>query len=720
MVSPKIIKILINEGWKGLILRYQDHREFRSSLATPDHRSLIEALQAELPGGWKSSKDPQENFLKLKLYSFLVQDHRLLVFPPFKKPTVSIIVSLCHPATLTFQCLESILAFTTVPYELILIHNNQNDEETAALLKRIENIKIIAPEEPQGFIESSNQGAGLASGDFIFFLGNDTAVTPHWASRLMEKMSEKPDCGAAGVKLIHPGGQLLEAGNLLWQDASYRAYGKGDNPFKPEYSYARPVDFCSSAGLLVRKKSFQALGGFDPQFSPAIYEDADLCLRITRQGSPVMYLPGVTVFHYGLPRFGSLTVEKTIRETNRLKFMKKWDRLLAGKYQASDVQVPTARDLRPGPSILFIEDRIPAPPQGAGFPRSFQIIRFLSELGYRVTVLPTINRTPWQPFTRELEDLGVETLYGNFSIQKLLETRKNGFELVWISRHHNLAKYFGLVKDLFPEAALVFDSEALFSLRELEKIKLTATRHRQVREIQFQEKLREEFRRMKQADLVVTVSEREKGLMGAAGVKNIQVWSHAVPRQTPSAPFADRKDLLFVGGFTARESPNTAAVLYFLEKVFPALEKRLGCRLLIVGSTPPDLIRDRASETVVVTGYQKNLEHFYHQCRLFVVPHQYAGGIPLKLLEAMGQGIPAVVSPVVAEQLGFKEEKEVLIAAAPDDFIQKISTAYTDETLWGDLQKNAWAYIERNCEPASLKTKLRELIEMARNVKAGN
>ena len=199
---------------------------------------------------------------------------------------------------------------------------------------------------------------------------------------------------------------------------------------------------------------------------------------------------------------------------------------------------------------------------------------------------------------------------------------------------------------------MIFDSEALFSLRELEKIKMEATRHRQVREIQLQERLQEEIQRMKRADLVVTVSEREKGMMEAAGVKNIHVWSHAVPRQTPSTPFTDRKDLLFVGGFTARESPNTAAVLYFLEKVFPALEKRLGCRLFIVGSTPPDLIRDRASEKIVVTGYQENLEHFYHQSRLFVVPHQYAGGIPLKLLEAMGQGIPAVVSPVVAEQLG--------------------------------------------------------------------
>ena len=83
----------------------------------------------------------------------------------------------------------------------------------------------------------------------------------------------------------------------------------------------------------------------------------------------------------------------------------------------------------------------------------------------------------------------------------------------------------------------------------------------------------------------------------------------------------------------------------------------------------------------------------------------------------MGQGIPAVVSPVVAEQLGFKEEKEVLIAATPDDFIQKIIQAYTDKSLWGELQKNALAYIEKNCEPASLKAKLQDILETAQGLK---
>lgn len=126
-------------------------------------------MTAELPRTWKGARDSQDAFLKLKLYDFLIQTNRLLVFPEFLRPTVSLVVPLTQPAHLTFQCLESILAFTTVPYELILIAANRDDEETAGLLSRIRQAKIVAPERPPGFIEGAEQGAALASGDFVFF-----------------------------------------------------------------------------------------------------------------------------------------------------------------------------------------------------------------------------------------------------------------------------------------------------------------------------------------------------------------------------------------------------------------------------------------------------------------------------------------------------------------------------------------------------------------------
>ena len=111
---------------------------------------------------------------------------------------------------------------------------------------------------------------------------------------------------------------------------------------------------------------------------------------------------------------------------------------------------------------------------------------------------------------------------------------------------------------------------------------------------------------MKRADLVVTVSEREKGLMEAAGVKNIHVWSHAVTRQTPSTPFTDRKDLLFVGGLHGPGVSQHRRGSLLSGKSIPGPGKTAGLPAVYRWQYPlPDLIRDRASETIVVTGYQE-------------------------------------------------------------------------------------------------------------------
>jgi hypothetical protein len=42
------------------------------------------------------------------------------------------------------------------------------------------------------------------------------------------------------------------------------------------------------------------------------------------------------------------------------------------------------------------------------------------------------------------------------------------------------------------------------------------------------------------------------------------------------------------------------------------------------------------------------LEPEYDRHRIFVVPNQLSAGIPLKLIEAISRGIPAVVSELTA------------------------------------------------------------------------
>jgi O-antigen biosynthesis protein len=714
----KVFKILREEGLTGLRQRLADHWEFQKARRIPEENSLEESLLADLARARKIKNKPYDSNFKLK--HFLSQSNLALSFPEADRPVVSIILSAASRGESTYACLESILAYTSLPFELILIKASKEDLTTNLLIKKIKNIKLLSGIPRASFGENANRGARLAAGEFLVFLNGAARVTPQWASLMVEGAGGIEARTALGVKLVQPNGLLLEAGNLVLPDGAVRRYGAGDNPYRPEYSFVRQVDCCSPSCLLIRRALFQSLGGFPATFASPSYEAADLGLRLRQAGGQVTYYSPVTVSLQELSNEeGPRASDPASPKDDRSKFLDRWRDRLAGR-PASATPLSGIRDLRPGKRILFIEDRIPAPAQGCGFPRSFAIVRYLAELGYIVTVLPSWSSTPWQPFTRELERLGVETLYGRTgNWRRFFKERANGYEVVWVSRHHNLPVFLPWLQSFLPQAALIFDSEALFSLRELERMKLTAGSHRPIREIQFQKRLQEEYRLMRQVDLVVTVSEKEKRLLEAAGIKNIRVWSHAVAAQPPAIPFHDRQDLLFVGGFMAPESPNTAAVHYFLDNIFPDLEKQLGCRLWIVGSNPPPSIRGRAGETVRVTGYQESLEPYYRQSRLFIVPHQYAGGIPLKLLEAMGRGLPAVVSALAAEQLGLQDEREVLIADGPEAFRRQVVRAYTDETLWSGLQKDALAYIEANCRPDTLKSRLQLIVETAQTLKGG-
>jgi glycosyltransferase involved in cell wall biosynthesis len=95
---------------------------------------------------------------------------------------------------------------------------------------------------------------------------------------------------------------------------------------------------------------------------------------------------------------------------------------------------------------------------------------------------------------------------------------------------------------------------------------------------------------------------------------------------------------------------------------------------------------------------------------VFVVPHRFAGGIPLKLAEAMSRGIPAVVSPLIAGQLGVTDGREVLVGRSPDEFAEKVMRVYGDAALWSRLRQNALTFVAETHDPGRLKAALNDIM----------
>jgi glycosyltransferase involved in cell wall biosynthesis len=175
---------------------------------------------------------------------------------------------------------------------------------------------------------------------------------------------------------------------------------------------------------------------------------------------------------------------------------------------------------------------------------------------------------------------------------------------------------------------------------------------------------------------------------------------------------------LFLGSFFAGPgSPNEDAALFFANEIFPRIRKKLDCTLYVVGGSPTPAIEDLACDEIKVTGYVEDLEPYFNSCKVNVVPTRFAAGIPLKLLQAMGSGLPSVVTPIIADQLNLSNTRHVLVAETPDEFAEKVVRLYSEQDLWNTIHRNSFEYIQNNFSREIMREKLANLISQGLNLK---
>ncbi len=164
---------------------------------------------------------------------------------------------------------------------------------------------------------------------------------------------------------------------------------------------------------------------------------------------------------------------------------------------------------------------------------------------------------------------------------------------------------------------------------------------------------------------------------------------------TITKPFHERSDILFVGGFGHK--PNTDAVLWFVQKVFPQILSEIpDIKFYIVGSNPPDVVKNLISDNIIVTGFvtDEQLSEYYRNTKLVVVPLRYGAGVKGKVVEAMYNGAPIVTTRVGSE--GLPGIEDYLIECDDSDtFAELVCTIYRDHNRLMDLSQKSKSYIKK-------------------------
>ncbi len=224
------------------------------------------------------------------------------------------------------ECVESLAAArrrSPEAAELILVDNHSDTPPGGEIRRHWPDVRLAVLSENIGFGPAVNHGAAHAKGEVLLLVNPDARATGDAFGAIASAFAAHPDRAAVAPRLIAPrndetsppgGGEedqetfqlrrlptLAQAAReLLLIDRAFprnrgrardRYLGRGRDE---EFEVEQPA----AAVLAVRRDAFAGIGGFDPRFVPAWWEDVDLCARLRAAGK-IVYCPRAVFEHAG-------------------------------------------------------------------------------------------------------------------------------------------------------------------------------------------------------------------------------------------------------------------------------------------------------------------------------------------------------------------------------------------------------------------------------------
>jgi len=644
------------------------------------------------------------------------REHRQPVcFDPVDDPLVSVVVPVYNNLAYTVACLHSLFEHAAGQALEVVVIDDASSDGTADYLARCQGIRVLSNAQNLGYLRSCNLAAQASRGDYLVFLNNDTTVTSGWLEALLKTFETFTGAGIVGGRLIYPDGRLQEAGGIVFADGHGWNYGREDDPRRPQYGFAAECDYVSGACLAIRRELFERLGAYDELYAPAYYEDTDLCFRARQAGWRVICQPACTVVHHEGVSSGTDETQgvKRYQAVNREKFVQRWAEVLAAQpAHAIDSErsdpVRAARFHRAAGRVLVIDATTPMPDHDSGSMRMSAILELLAEQNWLVTFVP--ENLSWSgTYSARLQRRGIEVLASPqvANIESWLIEYGADLDMVLVSRYYVARPLLATLRRYCPRARIVFDTVDLHFLREQRKAELEGSRAAAAAARRTQ---RAELDMMRGSDLTLVVSPVEKYLLeDLLPNADIRVLSNIHTVQGCRRDWAERRDLLFVGGF--QHPPNVDAAEWLIDEIVPLIRQRLPeLRLHLIGSRMPDALYQRAGNGVEVHGFVEDLSAYLDGCRVSLAPLRYGAGVKGKVNQAMAWGIPVVATSCAAEGMFLSPERDVLIGDSAALFADQVVRVYQDQALWQRLSEGGLVNVETHFSRAAAARVIESLV----------
>ena len=251
---------------------------------------------------------------------------------------ISVIIPTFNRAEMVCRCVQSVLDTEWPELEVIVVDDCSPDDTTNRVKERFgDKVKCIRNERNSFQAVSRNNGAKIATGDYLFFIDDDNVVDKRIFIEMTQAFSENAKLGLVAPMAIHmrPG-----KSNVIWSlGSNFNRWTSQPKDYCPNLPVAElpenPASYPTSYypnGFMVPRKVFDEVKGFDEKYVQ-IFEESDFGWKIREAGYEEIVQTTARTEHHGflepgcVPELRQLGIEKPYRTycfaRNRLRFARK-------------------------------------------------------------------------------------------------------------------------------------------------------------------------------------------------------------------------------------------------------------------------------------------------------------------------------------------------------------------------------------------------------------
>lgn len=218
---------------------------------------------------------------------------------------LSVIIPTRDKVSLLKACVDSLREkadFSSI--ELIIVDNGSVNNETHSYFAELlsQDIRVLRFPGAFNFSAICNLAARESSGDFLCFLNNDALILNSQTLPLLVGRATEPNSGVVGPVVLESQSIIQEFGLAFgFKGIAGSLYSKSDlqdEKISTLLSSDHEVSAISFSCAVVRKKTFESLGGLDENFAVGL-NDVDFCYRAKLAGFKNVVVSSARVLHKG-------------------------------------------------------------------------------------------------------------------------------------------------------------------------------------------------------------------------------------------------------------------------------------------------------------------------------------------------------------------------------------------------------------------------------------